>query len=508
MNLIECFAPSLHGRAAKTALYWQDRSYTFGDLDQASDRVASTLINRHHIQPGDRLSMYLGNCPELIVFYLAALKIGAIVVPMNVLYRNRELSHLIADAGSRLILSDRERWQVLQPLRANFPDLEQVVLADGESEAATLPWSNLDDGQAVQPVRVNRISGDTPALMIYTSGTTGTSKGALLTHHGLVSNIVALLHCWQWTAEDRFILTLPLFHMHGLGNGLHGWLASGCSTRLFERFKAESILDAIRADNATLFFGVPTMYERFLEAAEKGAAIPSSMRLYVSGSAPLSPDTFTRFNKIFGHKILERYGMSETAMIASNLYAGPGARVQGTVGRALPGVSVRIAALDGAAIPAGEIGEIQVRGPNLLKEYWRQPQKTREAYTTDGWFKTGDLGRYDADLNIAITGRAKELIISGGFNIYPQEIINCLKEHPAVSEAAVIGVADQRRGELVKAYVVRNDPQAATADDLIAYCKQHLASFKVPRAIEFLAALPRNAMGKLQLQQLPNRDQL
>ena len=507
MNLIECFAPSLKGRANQEALVFNDRSWTFGEIDLASDRVATALKNRYGIVRGDRISMYIGNCPELITFYLAAQKCGVIVVPMNVLYRDRELSHLVSDTAPRLVLTDLERYAVFAPLRASFPSIENIFVVDGNGADHTLTWQSLDDGVAVSPVDVSKISGDDPALMIYTSGTTGLSKGALLTHHGLVSNIVSLLHCWQWTDRDRFVLALPLFHMHGLGNGLHGWLASGCRMRLFERFKAEVILESLRSENGTLFFGVPTMYERFIEAVEKGTTLPPKMRLYVSGSAPLSTDTFVKFEKLFGQRILERYGMSETAMITSNLYCGEGARVQGTVGRALPGISVRIQHPEGRLVNDNEMGEIQVRGPNVLKEYWRQPEKTKEAFTADGWFKTGDIGRYDAARNIAITGRAKELIISGGFNIYPQEIINCLMEHPQVQEAAVIGVLDQRRGELVKAYVVCKDG-VLSAETLMEYCGKHLASFKVPKSIEFLTALPRNAMGKLQLSALPNRDKL
>lgn len=503
MNLIECFAPSLLGRSEKTALLFADRSYTFGDLDRASNQVAHTLIQKFGLQKGDRISMFLGNCPELIIYYLAGLKAGCIIVPMNVLYRDSELNHLISDSEPRLILSDRECYKVLKPLLPNFSPMMDIALVDKTEKEDTLSWDDLFSSNNQEALNLSHITGESPALMIYTSGTTGTSKGALLSHHNLVSNIVSLLHCWQWTENDQFILTLPLFHLHGLGNGVHGWLASGCQTRLFERFKAEPILDAINKDKATLFFGVPTMYERFLEAiANKTANIPKSVRLFVSGSAPLSPETFEKFQSVFGTKILERYGMSETAMITSNLYCGPGSRVQGTVGKPLPGICLRIADDKGTLVKDGEIGEIQIKGPNVLKEYWRQPEKTADAYTHDHWFKTGDLGKRDDDGNITITGRAKELIISGGFNIYPQEIINCLVTHPAIKEAAVIGVPDQRRGELVKAYVVTE--YLVDTEDLIEHCKKHLASFKVPRSIIELPNLPRNAMGKLQLKKLPN----
>ena len=505
MNLIELFQSSFRGRAEKPAIDFGGKTLTFGELDRLSDAAAFALRDRFGVRQGDRLSMYLGNCHELVIWYLAGLKLGAIIVPMNLLYRDRELNHLIGDAEPKLLLSDRERYEVLRPLRDGFPCLEQVFLADDQGDGQTLAFSELTATPAPARISVAPVAGDTPALMVYTSGTTGRSKGALLSHDNLGSNIVALLHCWQWTENDRFLLALPLFHVHGLCNGLHGALASGCTTFLLPRFKADIVCDMLIREKCTLFFGVPTMYERLLEAADGDAEIPSQMRLYVSGSAPLSPDTFNRFKAVYGHEILERYGMSETAMITSNPYAG--GRIQGTVGRPLPGVHLRIADKDGQPVADGQTGEIQIKGPNVLKEYWRQPEKTAESFQ-DGWFKTSDLGRFDEHGHVIICGRRKELIISGGFNIYPQEVINCLVEHPAVSEAAVIGVPDQRRGELVKAYIVTVAGHSVDAQELTDYCKEHLASFKVPKSVVFIDALPRNAMGKIQLQDLPDRNRL
>lgn len=503
MNLIELFQPSFRGRAEKPASCFNDKWFSFGELDRLSDAAALALRDRFGVRQGDRLAMYLGNCHELVIWYLAGLKLGAIIVPMNLLYRDRELNHLIGDAEPNLLLSDRERYEVLRPLRDGFPCLEQVFLSDDDGDEETVAFSELTATPAPAPISVAPITGDTPALMVYTSGTTGRSKGALLSHDNLGSNIVALLHCWQWTENDRFLLALPLFHVHGLCNGLHGALASGCTTFLLPRFKADIVIDVLCRERCTLFFGVPTMYERLLEAADQGAEIPMHMRLYVSGSAPLSPDTFNRFKAVYGHEILERYGMSETAMITSNLYEG--GRIQGTVGRPLPGVRLRIVDKDGRPVADGDAGEIQIKGPNVLKEYWRQPDKTAESFQ-DGWFRTGDLGRFDEHGHVIICGRGKELIISGGFNIYPQEVINCLVEHPAVSEAAVIGVPDQRRGELVKAYAVTAAGHTVTEQELADYCREHLASFKVPKGVVFIDELPRNAMGKIQLHNLPDRD--
>jgi len=503
VNLIELFQPSLKGRREKPALIYGEQTYTFGDLDAKSDAIAWALKKRFNIRKGDRLSMFIGNCPELVLYYLAAHKLGAIVVPFNTLYRDHELSYLLEDASPRVLLTDRERHEILKPLKPKLGFIEAIYLVDAPATAETLCFSELL-ADAAPPFDFGHVSGDDGALMIYTSGTTGRSKGALLSHHALASNIVALLHCWQWTERDRFLLALPMFHLHGLGNGLHGAMASGCTTFLLPKFKAEDVLQVLNQRECTLFFGVPTMYERMLEAAAKGATVPTNMRLYVSGSAPLSVDTFSRFREVFKHEILERYGMSETAMITSNPYSG--VRKQGSVGKPLPGIQVRIATPEGTVAAPGEVGEIQVKGPNLLKEYWKQPEKTAEAYQ-DGWFKTGDLGFCDTDGYISISGRGKELIISGGFNVYPQEIINCLCNHPDIVEAAVIGVPDKTHGELVKAYVVSKS-SSLTPDAVIDYCKSHLARFKVPKSVRFLEKLPRNAMGKLLLKELPDRERI
>ncbi len=510
MNLIELFEPNLIGRADEPAITFEDRTATFGDLDQQSSAVAASLAGRYQLQKGDRAAVYLANGLELIVFYLACLKLGVIVVPLNLLYRDRELTSLITDAEPKVLLTDGERMAVYSPLRRQFSSVQQVFVvgADGgpsNIEIDTIRYADLWHPTTGRPLPADPVTGDDVALMLFTSGTTGRSKGALLTHHNLASNIVALLHCWRWTCSDRLVLALPLFHIHGLCNGLHGGLASGCRTYLLGRFNAQRVMQMLGDHQGTMFFGVPTMYERLLEAADRGAGVPdaATMRLYVSGSAPLSPDTFARFEAAFGHEILERYGMSETAMITSNLYAGP--RGVGTVGKPLPGVSVRIMKDDGrAAESPGDVGEIQVKGPNVLKAYWRQPQKTAESFD-GGYFKTGDLGRWDEAGRLIICGRCKELIISGGYNIYPQELVNCICDLPGAAEAAVVGVPDRLRGELVKAYVVAADDKL-TADDVKDHCRAHLASFKVPRNVVFIDELPRNAMGKIQLQKLPERD--
>ena len=504
MNLIELFEPNLGGRADQPALLAENRWLSFGELDRVSASVAAALRDRHGLGKGDRAALYLANGPAWVLFYLACLKLGVIVVPVNLLYRRKELADLIGDAEPKVLLTDAARLDLVQEMRGGFSSLTAVILAGDAADLSTVPFSQLAD-HVPAAFESRQVTGDDAALMLYTSGTTGRSKGAVLSHHNLASNIIALLHVWQWTRADRFVLCLPLFHAHGLCNGLHGALASGCRTHLCQRFHAAPVIELLHCWPATLFFGVPTMYERLLEAADAGHPVPQAMRLYVSGSAPLSPDAFNRFRRKFGHDILERYGMSETVMISSNLYASN--RVPGTVGKPLPGVSVRLMGQDGRLIDAAsQPGEIQVTGPNVFKAYWHDAAKT-EASFVDGWFKTEDLGQWDVQGRLIICGRMKELIISGGFNIYPQELNNVLCAHSQISEAAVIGVPDQMRGELVKAYVVASDRELGS-EAVIEHCRSHLASFKVPRSVVFLDRLPRNGMGKVQLHRLPERDRL
>jgi malonyl-CoA/methylmalonyl-CoA synthetase len=336
-------------------------------------------------------------------------------------------------------------------------------------------------------------------MLVYTSGTTGRSKGALLTHDNLVANAVALLVAWQFTERDRLLLALPMFHVHGLGNGLHCWLASGCRVRLLERFDHSRIVEQFLSFAPTVFFGVPTMYTRLIELpvqAAKGMA--ATMRLFVSGSAALPPAVFDAFRAQFGHEILERYGMSETLMTISNPYHGE--RRAGTIGFPLPGVSTRLLDENGRQLETEDVGELCVRGPTVFRGYWRNETATRDAFV-DGFFRTGDLASRGSDGVFTLHGRKGDLIISGGFNIYPREIEQVLEEHPAVAEAAVVSRPDERRGEVPIAFVVvRSQAPVVTmlATELDQHCRTRLASFKVPRTFTLVERLPRNALGKIQ----------
>ena len=464
VDLTNLFDLSLLGRRDSVGLEFEGSLYTFGEIEARSNRVSHALLRRG-LKAGDRLCVQLANCVEIIDLYLACVKSGIIFVPVNVLYREREVSHILEDAETGACITEA--------------DLEKLSL-----EAASEPSTRL------QTTR----DGDAPAGIIYTSGTTGLSKGAVLTHNNFAANAVNLLACWEITSADRFLLALPLFHVHGLGNGLHCWLMSGCRMRLLRRFEQHTAAAAFLDFRPTLFFGVPTIYVRLLDIpAAQAREIGRSMRLFVSGSAALAPQVLEEFREKFGHTILERYGMSETLMNISNPYIGE--RRPGSVGLPLPGVSARLAGPDGGDVSGGETGEIYLKGPNIFAGYWRREEATRSAFA-DGWFRTGDLATRSADGYYTLCGRKSDLIISGGFNIYPREIEEFLEEQEEVAEAAVMGVPDRVRGEVPVAYVV---PKTEITDAALERrCREKLASFKTPRAFFFVKSLPRNAMGKVQ----------
>jgi malonyl-CoA/methylmalonyl-CoA synthetase len=480
MNLCQLFDLSLKDRRDRPALEFAGRTYTFGEIDARSNRLAQLLLHRG-LRAGERLCVYLVNSVEMIDIYLACVKLGLIFVPINILYRDREMSHILADAEPVALIADA----------AMAPRVPVWIASDLTRAAASMP----DE----RPVA--HLEGDTPAGIIYTSGTTGISKGAVLSHNNFSANAVNLLACWRITEADRFLLALPLFHVHGLGNGLHCWLMSGCRMRLLERFEHQTAAEAFLDFRPTLFFGVPTIYVRLLGIEPATArTIGSFMRLFVSGSAPLPAQVLEDFRQLYGHTILERYGMSETVMIMSNPYAGE--RRAGTVGFPLPGISVRLLNANLEPVPFGETGEVYLRGPNVFEGYWRREEATRDAFV-NGYFRTGDLATCSPDGYYTLTGRKSDLIISGGFNIYPREIEEFLQEQPEVSEAAVTGVADAVRGEVPVAYIVASEGFDAGAIE--ARCREKLASFKIPREFIVVERLPRNAMGKLQKNLLPGR---
>ncbi|HEX8539803.1 MAG TPA: AMP-binding protein, partial [Cystobacter sp.] len=452
------------------------------------------------------VALFLENSPTFVIAYLGTWYAGGVVVLVNTQYRQVELSHILSDAGARACVTGAAGAAELAPLRAQLPALEWLVTV--EPLSAPVPWPTVGleallaegDAHASLPLP----GGEQLAVLGYTSGTTGRSKGAMLLHRNLLANVSAVAEAWRWTEQDRLLLTLPLFHTHGLMVGLHGTLYSGGSVDLRRRFAAPEVLSALQEDSTlTMFFGVPTMYGRLVEEARRTGQRPRALRLLVSGSAPLSPQLFHDVEETFGQRILERYGMTETLMNTTNPYEGE--RRPGTVGMPYPGQEARVVDVrTRQPLPDGETGEIEVRGPHVFAGYWQRPDATAESFDPEGWFRTGDLGLRDGDGYFQITGRARELIISGGFNVYPREVEEVLATHPGVAEVAVLGLPDPDFGEQVVAVVVPRAP-APAAQALADFCKDRLASFKKPRRVEFVDALPRNALGKVQKHLLRER---
>jgi malonyl-CoA/methylmalonyl-CoA synthetase len=452
-------------------MLWEARRgwVTAGELDRASRRVAARLAGAG-LRPGDRVLMSAATSVELVEAHLAALRLGLVVVPANTAYREREIAHLVRDAGPRAALvddPDRAAW-----IRRCRSDV--VVVG---------PDVDLPDGPGRPPV-LDAAGPEDPAIIGYTSGTTGTPKGAVLSHRNLLASSESVRRAWRWTDSDRLVLALPLFHIHGLGVGLQGTLLAGASAVLLPRFDPDAVLDAVATHDATLFFGVPTMYARL--ASSPRLAELGRLRLCVSGSAPLPPALFVQLAEGSGQQILERYGMTETGMNVSNPYDGE--RRPGTVGFPLPGVDLRL----------GEGGEILLRGPNVFGGYWQLPEATAAAFTEDAWFRTGDIGEHDPDGYLRLVGRARDLIITGGLNVYPREVEDVLREHPSVADVAVAGTPDPEWGEVVAAWVVPGPAgDAPASDELVAFAADRLARFKCPRRVFLVEALPRNALGKV-----------
>ena len=492
MALLALLDHSLIGRASQAALETDDpsgttRTLTFGELESRSNRVAEALRARG-IARGDRLAFLLANRVEIIDLWLACVKLGVIVVPINVLYQSREIAHIVGDAEPRAVITTAAR-------RADLP----AGVPAWDVDALHHDASATDADGRPACVRETVCDADTPMALVYTSGTTGASKGAVLTHGNFAANAMVLNASWGMRADDRLLCALPLFHVHGLGNAVHAWLLSGCHLKLVERFEAARAAEWFATYEPTVFFGVPTMYVRLLEIeADRARAIGARARLFVSGSAPLPSHVLEAFRDRFGHVILERYGMTETLMNVSNPYIGE--RRAGTVGLPLPLTAVRIVDETGADVPDGTSGELWVRGPNVCAGYWRRPDATAAAFQ-GGWFRTGDIGVRAPDGYITLEGRRSELIISGGFNIYPREIEELLMEQPGIREAAVVGVPDAVRGEVPVAYLVCEAGIDLTG--LEATMRRELASFKVPRTFVRLDALPRTALGKVQKHLLP-----
>ena len=446
---------------------------------------AANALRSAGVQAGDRVAVQIAKSPEALAIYGATVSIGAVFLPLNPAYTPPEVGYFLNDATPRLFICDPAKAEVLAGV-AGQTTLKTLNAKAGGSFGADL--------SAAEPVFApeERLGSDLAAIL-YTSGTTGRSKGAMLTHDNLLSNAQTLADLWRFTALDVLLHALPIFHTHGLFVASNVSLLTGGQMIFLPGFDAGTVVRLL--PQATALMGVPTFYTRLLEDARFDHALTAHMRLFVSGSAPLLADTHRQFYARTGHRILERYGMTETNMNTSNPYEGE--RRAGTVGFPLPGVELRIMA-EGAEVPQGGVGGIEVRGPNVFAGYWQMPEKTREELRPDGWFITGDLGQIDADGYVQIVGRAKDLVISGGFNIYPIEVELALDDHPDVLESAVIGLPHPDFGEAVFAVLVAQKGQALDPDAVLASLSNRLARFKQPKSAVVLDELPRNTMGKVQ----------
>lgn len=446
---------------------------------------AANALRSAGVQAGDRVAVQIAKSPEALAIYGATVSIGAVFLPLNPAYTPPEVGYFLNDATPRLFICDPAKAEVLAGV-AGQTTLKTLNAKGGGSFGADL--------SAAEPMFApeERLGSDLAAIL-YTSGTTGRSKGAMLTHDNLLSNAQTLADLWRFTALDLLLHALPIFHTHGLFVASNVSLLTGGQMIFLPGFDAGTVLRLL--PQATALMGVPTFYTRLLEDARFDHALTAHMRLFVSGSAPLLADTHRQFYARTGHRILERYGMTETNMNTSNPYEGE--RRAGTVGFPLPGVELRIMA-EGAEVPQGGVGGIEVRGPNVFAGYWQMPEKTREELRPDGWFITGDLGQIDADGYVQIVGRAKDLVISGGFNIYPIEVELALDDHPHVLESAVIGLPHPDFGEAVFAVLVAQKGQVLDPDAVLASLSNRLARFKQPKAAVVLDELPRNTMGKVQ----------
>jgi malonyl-CoA/methylmalonyl-CoA synthetase len=467
------------------------RLLSYRDLDRESRRLSAAL-SALGVQPGERVAMQVEKSAEALLLYVACLRLGAVLLALNTAYTAPELAYFLADARPRLAVVRPADRAVLEPLaRAAGCARVETLGADGEGSLAGLARN-----AATTVAFPAALPPQAPAALLYTSGTTGRSKGAMLTRGNLASNAAALVDCWRFTSRDVLLHALPLFHVHGLFISVNTALAAGAGLLLLERFDAAEVLGGLAA--ATVLMGVPTYYTRLLAEPGFGREATAGMRLFVSGSAPLLPETHREFAARTGHAILERYGMTETLVIASNPYDQ--LRLPGSVGLPLPGVEIRVTRSDSGAVvdTPGEVGALEVRGPNVFAGYWNDPGKTAEAFTPDGFFITGDLGSRDDAGYVRIVGRAKDLVISGGYNVYPKEVETELDALPGVVESAVIGIPHPDLGEAVTAVVVRARAATLTESETVAALQRCLARYKVPRRVLFVAELPRNAMGKVQ----------
>lgn len=488
-NFFQHFDKQFSAQASKELLCTeQGRSYSYRSISQHASQIANYL-NALGAKPGDRVSVQVEKSPESFCLYLACLQAGLVYHPMNMGYKQRELQYFLADAAPVIVVCDERNEKTIREI-ANDVGIKHLLTMNQDGDGS-LNAQCIDQNASF--TTAHREKNDLAALL-YSSGTTGTPKGIMLSHGNLLSNAESLVQAWGFTTADRLLHALPIFHVHGLFVAIGCVLLSGASMRWLPGFDAKQVINYL--PECTVMMGVPTYYTRLLAEESFSAAVASNIRLFVSGSAPLLIETFADFESRTGQRILERYGMTETNMNTSNPLIGE--RKPGTVGPPLPGVQIRITDDNGIDLGAGEVGNLQVKGANVFSGYWNMPEKTADDFTGDGFFDTGDKGCIDADGYVSIVGRAKDVVISGGLNIYPKEIELFIDDLPGVRESAVIGVPHKDLGEAVVAVVVAAADAVAEESSIIIACKKELAGFKAPKRVVIIDELPRNTMSKVQ----------
>ena len=465
--------------------------YSWTDIERATAMLANLLVSLK-LPAGARIAVQVEKSVEAMLLYLATLRAGYVFLPLNTAYQSAEIEYFIGNAEPAVVVCSKKNFGWVSKIAFKAGTQNVFTLGDDRTGSLLERAAHCSDKHTVA-----RKKSDDLAAILYTSGTTGRSKGAMLSHGNMLSNALVLKDYWGWKPGDVLIHALPIFHVHGLFVALHGALINGSKMIWCAKFDPKFVVG--KMPEATVFMGVPTLYVRLLSEPGLDKKAVKNMRLFVAGSAPLLIETFNEWQNRTGHTILERYGMSETAMLTSNPYdMSQGERRGGTVGFALPGVSLRVQGDDDKPLGIDEIGGIQVKGPNVFKGYWRMPEKTKEEFTADGFFKTGDVGKIDQRGYITIVGRSKDLIISGGYNVYPAEIEGYINDLPGVAESALIGVPHPDFGEVGVAVVIAKPGVSLKADSIIAVLKSKLANFKIPKQCFVVPELPRNTMGKVQ----------
>ncbi|MEH7378637.1 MULTISPECIES: long-chain-fatty-acid--CoA ligase [Bacillaceae] len=490
LNLNENLKNSAARFPDHTAYTFLNQSTTYAELDKLVDCTASGL-SAAGIRKGDRVALMLGNCPEFVIAYYGILRVGAVVVPINPVYTSGEISYILSNSQAKAVIAHSSLEATISPLREKLENLKMVIYTDSIESEWT--WERL-----IHDPKENFenpfIGEDDLAVILYTSGTTGKPKGALLSHRNMASNAASMSQLAEFTEEDRIIAVLPMFHVFCIATCINIPIACGAAIVIVPKFSPTEVIHTIRKEKATIFAGVPTMFSFLLQVPGATAKDFSSIRACFSGGASIPVELLHRFEEKYKVHVLEGYGLSETAPVTA-FNPLRGTRKPGSVGIDIPEVKNKVVDPDGMEVPRGEIGELIVKGPNVMMGYLGMPEATFSALK-DGWFYTGDLARMDEEGYIYIVDRKKDMILVGGYNVYPREVEEVLYQHPAIVEAAVIGITDNEYGEIVKAFVVSND-ESITIDDILHFCQDKLAKYKLPKQVEFMEELPKNSTGKI-----------